>query len=317
MATSGNNIFLVTGDVIADWMLAARSGVSANLQAAYQWQSGHGASLSYQAGGAALLAELIRAANSMAVVFAPEIAPGDLSDPQSNTLPRSFSIWQRQISALDRPEPVWRMHQFLGLREPADPPRLIAEFDAPVRSIVMDDAGLGFRNQESAWPRQVGDPNSTLQVVLKMAAPLCAGLLWHKLLAEHADRLTVYVSLGDLRASDAAIGQALSWEQLANDVLRAVINDPDLSKARRVVVSVGFSGAVMVEQIGHLRSSLTQWRRRGIGSGVIPAWLPAWGPALLQRLRSPIWPTAMTTIWRRRSPAVSRQLGRAHRRIPD
>lgn len=240
---------LVVGDVTADWMVAEAGSWTPNLQAAYRWQqSGQSAFLSVQAGGAALLAALVRNAAPEQVVHGPAIPAYELANPQSGAFPKSFSRWQQRPCGPKRPELVWRMHEFLGLRGAVSLSSSLPAVDGPVGTIVIDDAALGFRSQETPWPEHLAEAAGSPAIIHKMAAPLCTGPLWEALIARHADRLTIYVSLGDFRRSDASIGQALSWEQLAGDIVRAVSGHPDLSRARRVVVSVGYAGAVVVER---------------------------------------------------------------------
>ena len=69
------------------------------------------------------------------------------------------------------------------------------------------------------------------------------------LLELYPDRLTVLAGIADLRKGGAAIGMALSWEQLAEET-DATVRRMALSRASRTVVSVGLEGAVLVERDG-------------------------------------------------------------------
>jgi hypothetical protein len=251
VADSDSSSLLVTGDVIADWILAVPSTAGPpNLQAAYQWQSRNSTLLSAQAGAAALLSELVAAASNELTVSGPTVSVDALRDPMNAELSRSFSLWQPYPASVGRTGEVWRMHRFLGLR-PAPHARCLATGASGITiCVAIDDAGLGFRSAESAWPEEILNPSSTAHFVLKMASPIGEGPLWDRLIANHADRLTVYLALGDLRKADATIGQPLSWEQLAGEIATAVRDDPALSQAARVVVSAGLAGAVLIERNG-------------------------------------------------------------------
>jgi hypothetical protein len=83
-----------------------------------------------------------------------------------------------------------------------------------------------------------------------MSNPLGVGPLWDRLLSAFADVLTVYCAVGDLRKEYAPVGQALSWERTASDVVNAIRSRRDLSHAARVVVALGLSGAVLIERDG-------------------------------------------------------------------
>jgi hypothetical protein len=183
----------------------------------------------------------------VAGVAVPTVA---LSDPHSAILPRTFTVWQPYPIDGHPRELTWRLHQFLGVRPAAgdcaaQPPAAIPD------CLVIDDANLGFRENPHAWPQCLVDgAAATRNVILKMSSPLGAGQLWDLLVARFADRLTVYISAGDLRKEFAPIGQPLSWERTASDVTRAVRERADLALARRVVVSLGLSGALIIERGG-------------------------------------------------------------------
>lgn len=307
VAESESPRLFVTGDVTADWTLAVPSAAEPlDLQKAYQWQGHSETQLSVQAGAAVLLARLIAAASD-ARVTGPTVPPDALRDPVSETLPRTFALWQPYPASLDRNDHVWRMQRFLGVRPARQARRADDGGEDGASCIVIDDANLGFRIDESLWPRALIDHSIPTQFVLKMASPLGEGRLWNHLISRHADVLTVYVALGDLRKADATIGQPLSWEQLAQDIAVAVREDPKLSRAARVVVSVGYAGAVLIEPTGptwlvfdpdHQEGD---WERRhpgmpnGLGTCIAAALavavarnsvLPDWSGAIVQGLRA-------------------------------
>jgi hypothetical protein len=55
------------------------------------------------------------------------------------------------------------------------------------------------------------------------------------------------ITLGDLRREDGAVGQALSWERTASEIVAALRGRPEFAKVGRVVVTVGLAGAVIIE----------------------------------------------------------------------
>ena len=245
-------VLAVAGDVTVDWLLAVPAVAgSADLQAAYQWETRGAAGLSAQPGGAALLATLAAAAiGGAARVEGPVLPPGVLLDPTDGRLARTYSLWQPHPSSVGGREVAWRMHRFLGFRPGTEAAPPASAGAGVVSCVVLDDAGLGFRDEPASWPWVIGNQRATAQIVLKMAAPIGTGALWEHLVAGHADRLTLYVAAGDLRKGDAAIGQPLSWERLAGEVAAAVRTDPRLARPARVVVSLGLAGAVLVERDG-------------------------------------------------------------------
>ncbi|HET9017418.1 MAG TPA: hypothetical protein VFN57_17585, partial [Thermomicrobiaceae bacterium] len=248
----------VVGDVTVDWMLLAPAGVGpSTLQTTYQWEVGGGAGVASQPGGAALIAALVTAAGDPCLdgqsPDGPTVPPDALVDPGYPTLPRTFAVWQPFPAALDDPRPAWRMAQFLGLQRPAEP--TVACEHTPLSGtpdcVVVDDANLGFRDRPDAWPGWLGSAAARpRQVILRQAGRLAGGPLWQALVERCGDRLTVCCSVGDLRKEDAPIGQALSWERMGIEVVAAVRSREALRAARRVVVTVGLAGAVLVPRDG-------------------------------------------------------------------
>lgn len=234
----------VAGDVTVDWAIVTPPGLGSNLQLAYLWEREGTVTVSAMPGGAALVASLLRAITGD-VVVSSELPPGALNDPRVASLTRTFTAWKSFPLRVGSSHGRWRLAEFLGWIGKAEGGVAERISQAPV--VVIDDAALGFRERPESWPEDLDDPGRVRHVVLKMATPIGAGSLWDRLVLAAADRLTVYVTLNDLRKEDAAVGQALSWERTAQEVLAAVMRRSDLSRAARVVVGVGLGGAVIVE----------------------------------------------------------------------
>lgn len=237
----------VAGDVTADWSIVTPPGLGSSLQLAYLWEREGTATVSAMPGGAALLASLLPVF-SVSPVAAPELPAAALSDPRYPGVTRTFAAWRTFPQQLGSKQGRWRISEFLGWVGPTESVEPLPQASAPV--LVIDDANLGFRHRPECWPNGIEDPAQVRSIVLKMATPIASGPLWERLIASATDRLTVYVTLNDLRKEDAAIGQALSWERTASEVVDAVLRRPDLARAARVVVGIGLSGAVVVQPAG-------------------------------------------------------------------
>jgi hypothetical protein len=243
----------VAGDVTIDWMLVMPSvAASTTLHASYQWESRAAVQIVAQPGGAALLHRLIAASDSAPTTLGTMLPPEALQQPGEDAVTRTYTVWKPYPVQHGARELVWRMDEFLGMQPGTGPlSRAVGgqevERDAVV---VIDDANLGFRGQPDAWPEVLRAGTGPRHVILKMSGPLGFGLLWERLLAALAERLTLYCSVGDLRKEYAPVGQSLSWERIASDVVLAVRGRADLRRAARVIVSLGMSGAVWVERDG-------------------------------------------------------------------
>lgn len=252
----------VSGDVTADWLLLVPEVATAGLEHRYQWEAPSTVRLTVAPGGAALLAAVIETAAGLQPDGQPIQVEGVtipaqwLADPASDAITHTYARWQPAPLTVDNPKLVWRQQEFLGIR----PGRSggvpsTARPDPQPSCLVIDDANLGFREQRDTWPLALtADRPGPAHIVLKMANPLARGSLWETLTSRWMDRLTVHCTLGDLRKEFAPVGQALSWERLASEVVEAVRSRADLSRAARVIVSVGPSGALLVarDDPGHL-----------------------------------------------------------------
>ncbi|OAI53220.1 hypothetical protein AYO47_05290 [Planctomyces sp. SCGC AG-212-M04] len=243
----------MAGDLTTDWNIAhvaSGDGPSAT------WTSEEQTRISSQPGGAALLGEIVGAvaasiaadrADSIRVV-SPEISAGPPS-PLDRRCHHSFALWAQFDKG------IWRVQQFLGLdrKDGNGPGSAIGQTPDDRENaeiVVLDDAGLGFRDVPESWPTAVRD-GQPRWIVLEMACPVAQGRLWDALLRDHAERLIVVMTTDDLRRTEVQISQRLSWERTAQDVLWELTHNPrvnGLSRCAHVVVSFGTSGAVLLSR---------------------------------------------------------------------
>lgn len=235
----------VLGDVTVDWAILSGRGVAANLELPYLWDRRGTASLSPMPGGAALIGRLIEAM-SAGPVLAQELAPQARTDPRWTAVTRTFATWTTFPRSPGDVAESWRMSAFLGQEQGVGAsPALPVPVHA--RVVVVDDANLGFRDDPENWKGLLEREGPSPRVVVRMAPPLAAGNFWRYLCAMPAADVTLCVSLGDLRKENAPVGQPLSWERTAEEVVEAARSRFDLNENRRVVVGIGLSGAVVVE----------------------------------------------------------------------
>jgi hypothetical protein len=214
-------------------------------------------------GGALLLGNIIREA--MRDLAGWSIFLGVESDhtalPQSR---HSYCLWEPQLSNPDEEDKkkhlvVWRaVDPLLGYghpasEEPNEKDELRARPGGPSEILVIDDAGLGFRDgaYRRLWPFGTSTPNEMPKwVVLKETGWSGVGDLWRDVFQRFGDRLVLVVSADDLRRRDVRIGQGLSWEATAQDLLSEIQNNPLLksfSDARHVIVTFGSDAALWVD----------------------------------------------------------------------
>ncbi|MEX2314450.1 MAG: AAA family ATPase, partial [Thermomicrobiales bacterium] len=297
----------VAGDAIVDWTLAVPTVIApAALHASYQWETRAPVQIIAQPGGAALVHAVLAACAGIAPpgtltvggVAVPDVA---LTDPERDIVPRTFTVWQPYLVEASGRDLTWRMKQFLGVRPAANGAGAQPAGDGLAGCLVIDDANLGFRDDSVVWPRCLdGEGPAPASIILKMSNPIGQGRLWERLLAGFADALTVYISVGDLRKEFAPVGQPLSWERTATDVTRAVRERRDLASARRVVVSLGLSGALLIERDGPSRLIFDPLHQEGDWEGARPGMSSGLGTCIAaalaleaSRAETPDWARAI------------------------
>lgn len=242
----------ITGDVTIDWAILSPHGSASTLYASYRWDQPATVQMSPLPGSAAFIYELIHAVTSTAEsprllhADGPRLPADALRNPAEHTVSRTFALWRLNPTRTGAATAAWRLDDFLGLQPGEDVPSQDLVPDTPIHCLVIDDANLGFRDLPERWSPLLELCPASSNIVVKLSTPLGAGPLWERLISDHRDSLTVYCSVGDLRKEYAPIGQALSWERTASDVVEAVRNHRSLGRAARVIVSLGMSGAIVV-----------------------------------------------------------------------
>jgi len=166
-----------------------------------------------------------------------------------------FTLWQPFPQKDNRA--VWRMAQPLGYGALGGAAHSFAEYAAASSQqpavVVIDDAGLGFRNntQQAAWPATITNhPDTTLEwVVLKMSSPVGQGDMWRRLSAGFRDRLVVIVSIDDIRREEVRVSRGISWERTAMDLAEELCFNSEirpLLNCRHLIIHFKTEGALHV-----------------------------------------------------------------------
>jgi hypothetical protein len=259
-----HNVVVVTGDATMDWNLARTRRSRGDTSA---WGFDDCTRACWQRGGAALLADLIEAvADSLRqsgqanFVLRQMAAPREPVHPGDDRYRHSYAMWSPFKSDERSPDepPAWRVEEFLGHDHcPTDAPPESEEWkrvvdDTPEAGlVVLDDAGLGFRDRDDLWPQAITAEGCRPWILVKMAAPVAQGTLWEELHRNHADRLVVVITVNDLRRTEVQISRELSWERTAQDLFWELVHNPRinaLSHCAHAVISFGPAGAVLLSR---------------------------------------------------------------------
>jgi ATPase family protein associated with various cellular activities (AAA) len=246
----------VIGDASVDWFLTLGEAMPTGaISASYLWETEAAPMLSPSAGGSALIDDIVRKSLELRIGESSEVLGGSLPDqalidPNWPDVVRTFSVWRQVERKVGVRERVWRMDRFLGWHPPTSDPVTIDRGWTGGRKacLVIEDANQRFRSNRAAWegPLSTGADH----IVIRQTGDLGKGELWTELIRQHADCTTLVCAVGDLRKEGAPIGKPLSWERTAQDVVSAIQNRPELAAARRVVVLLATSGAVIFERDG-------------------------------------------------------------------
>lgn len=240
---------VVAGDVIYDWNVARESAEAKSAHA------------SFQAGGAALLRDLV----AKIAAWPPDglAAPADVLPKQGPRRPcptdgrfnQSFAVWSRRPQTKDEKDDdeVWRVEEFLGLQRSeggSAQPALGGTQEAPERAdlVALHDANLGFRDREELWPRAIMEPGAAPPwVLLRTVQPIAGGPLW-KRLEPFAEKTIVVIRIDDLRLGGMHVTRELSWERTAQDLLGELCANQQLARCAHVVVSFTTAGALVLSR---------------------------------------------------------------------
>jgi hypothetical protein len=248
---SARPIILATGDVTADWSFVAADGAGRVLDTAWAWTVALDAGAVSFGGGALRLAEMLQVAAAQTpggpLVVGPAPPPDLLASPLDQRVTRTFSIVSSMPRSRDDATPVWRFQRFMGRRPAQRFDCFLPSLAEPADVVAIQDLDLGYRAQPQAWGAwRDGEPRA---IVLSTSEPFTDNPLLLELLETRADRLTVVVRVVELRKSGASVSHPLSWERTAEEV-DAAVRGHLLGRARRVVVQLELSGALLVERDG-------------------------------------------------------------------
>jgi hypothetical protein len=255
-----NKRIIVAGDVTVDWNLARTKGRAGGMA----WSARDCTRAGCQPGGAAMLAELIKAVAKEVSHNGPEKftvhqATIDWQQvlPADEGFHHSYALWSLYEKSFSDPEKkIWRVKEFLGLDHCAitTPNKALASTvsdELPADLVILDDANLGFRTQSQLWPQALEQKSPCPWILLKMASPIAQGPLWEKLYQNHADRLIAVIPVNDLRLTEVQVSRDLSWERTALDLFRELTHNlriSGLSECAHVVISFNAAGALLLSK---------------------------------------------------------------------
>lgn len=244
------NTIAVTGDVLTDYHLVKYGSVP----------KGYGAPMtetlqSEQLGGAWFLHDVLKLAVADLVTAGSCTLLGPRRDRLGRNAPvgHAYSVWGNVPRSAEDQRGVWRIADFLGATAAAtlDAAKPVPLEDAEGAEaansptiLVLDDIGLGFRANEHLWPQairsEMNSADHTLRnIVFKTNSLSNDNQLLSHLLRDFPDRLTLVLSVDDLRARGAAISKGLSWDRTIEELVAEFetgLSSCDIARAKRIII---------------------------------------------------------------------------------
>lgn len=253
---------IVTGDVTADWNIARLEKGKGSGQI---WTAVDRSRASLQAGGAAMLGELIKCSlkdKVKEIKVHCETLPTEIRSDDKG-IHHSYAIWKPQPYSMNSKQQSWRVAEFIGIDSFCGGDSIDSCIYKPMENlpsyadiVVIDDAGLGYRAKPGVWKKVFNEKKPPEWIVVKMSSPVPddkSDTLWQHLKAKHADRTMIITTLNDLRKNRIQVSREQSWEKLAQELYWELINNPQissLSEIAYVVISIGPEGAFVLHRTG-------------------------------------------------------------------
>jgi hypothetical protein len=248
---------LVAGDLSVDWFEVATpalvpSGSGARFPK--NWRLFPGVHRFAKPGGAWLLADFIRSAAGTSVFSPGRKKPETI--PHDELIHSYIELGPFPFSSLDRDKKntVYRIKGYKGFTGPADGRASSYPMTAGFKEaeiVVLDDAGNGFRDEESHWPDALLKSEKPLLVV-KMSRPLTESALLREIRKKHGERMVLIVTADDLRQEGIKLSRRLSWERTAKEFVWQMAANPALwalTDCRNIVVRFGPEGAIFYSRL--------------------------------------------------------------------
>ena len=126
--------------------------------------------------------------------------------------------------------------------------------------LVFDDGGNNFRNEEEAWKSLLYETihksheqiprNDLKNIIIKIAYPVAQGKLFTNLISDFKEKLTIIVSIDEIRKEDVLVSKGVSWEQTAIDLVHELKYNYALKlllECRYLIVTFRSEGALYLE----------------------------------------------------------------------
>ncbi|WP_310717830.1 AAA family ATPase [Streptomyces lydicus] len=255
---------VVSGDALADWVVAQQDEGEPRRTAGPKWQGRQqGVRQLEIPGGSRLLEKLITTALPKAQAWTPTWDHVDWFDTQISHYHATLAPFPEGDKVKDYDDLRnfrWRISDDLGISRRSkcknhNEKCLGVAEPENADLVVIADAGLGFFNDHEL-PKAINDSEKAPWVIVKtggdgMLARTRTDRLWEALHSRR-DRVIVVTTADDLRrVSGLEIRRGTAWERAAGDCLKIFQQEHRLNQYRFVAVSFGPAGAFLFDRDMH------------------------------------------------------------------
>ena len=244
-----SKLILVTGDVVCDNNFYKGNRATADAV------KNRGLKPVRSGGGALLVKDLIKHAisdqNAWSIKF-------DSKTDELSVAPdhHAFCLWEPRLSFIDDKDKeraeVWQaVDPVLGYGRDFNDVNRVLKIEDPLGAVpnpdpeilVIDDAGLGFRDNKNVYEwitKPSPAPDGPKWVVVKLSGSIGPSVFWDLLVKKYSERLVVIISADRLRQQPLRLSKGLSWEETAEDLAAEMKSNlvlTPLKSARHVIVT--------------------------------------------------------------------------------
>jgi hypothetical protein len=241
---------LVAGDICIDWLLHQLSEKAPRDKDTIKvnWKNARNTHMHALPGGALMLRDFIKKITGAEIVSYPAKKLENI--PPNEIIHSIAEVTDFPVKTGDVAKTI-RIKNLYGYSGPADEeslkiPKLFGRHsDADV--IIIDDAGNGFRDDNTDWLDDFDGSKKKPIILYKMSWPLASGKLWKKVIDKHAHNLILIINANDLREEGVNISRKLSWERTIGDFMvkfPAYKDFDPFARCPNILIRFGLEGVI-------------------------------------------------------------------------
>jgi hypothetical protein len=253
---NANQRIVVVGDVCVHHVLLPVSKKKPDDRETGKWQQENKLDTYFLPENALLVKEMVKSLygkdENIEVISYPDINPAALSSKEI-----LHSLSEGELTPRKQePGDSYYIKKSLGYLDPGPRngvPSFVENFAFETQGqkeiIIIDDAGNGFREVESAWIQilETAEKNKNTLILYNMSGPLFTGKLWETISQKDLlNRVILIIDVDHLRQEGVNISRKLSWDRTIADfvTILAYKKHKQMEKCPHILVRFGLEGVI-------------------------------------------------------------------------